>query len=161
MSRNRHLTASGFLVAATAAVLLTACGGDQEPAADASATSSAAGTEASESSASSGGSDFCTQAAGIDQRVESALSGVEGADPSVSDALRQISEELRTMEPPEAIASDWEALAGGLDRMAAAFTDLDITDADSVAALEAAEGDLSTASDNVETYLREECGIEP
>ncbi len=161
MSRSRHLTASARLVAATAAVLLTACGGDGDPAADSSPASGAAEPSASESSAGSGGSDFCAQAAGIDQRVESALSDVEGADPSVSDAFRQISEELRTMEPPEAIASDWEALAGGLDRMAEAFTDFDVTDADSVAALEAAEGDLSTASENVETYLREECGIEP
>ena len=161
MSRSRHLTASMSLVGATAAVLLSACGGDGDPAADASPASGAAEPSASESSAGSAGSDFCAEAAAMDQRVDSALSDVEGADPSVPDAFRQISEELRAMEPPAAIASDWEALAGGLDRMAEAFSDFDITDADSVAALEAAEGDLSTASENVETYLREECGIEP
>ena len=42
---------------------------------------------ATESAAASGGSDFCTQAAGIDQRVESAMSDLEGDDPSVPGRL--------------------------------------------------------------------------
>ena len=89
------------------------------------------------------------------------MSDLEGADASVEEAFRQIAEELRSMDPPERIAADWDAMAGGLDRMAEAFADLDVTDSDSLAALEEAEGDLSTASTDVETYLRDECGIEP
>jgi hypothetical protein len=148
------------LAGAAALVLLTACGGDGGSGGSA-AGSSTAESEAAGSSAAGGSDEFCTQAADIDKRVESALSDLEGDDPSVADAFQQVSEELRGIEPPEAIASDWEALAGGLDRMAAAFADFDITDPDSLAALEAAEGDLTSASDNVETYLRDECGIEP
>jgi hypothetical protein len=136
-------------------VLLAACGGGDDDG------GTAAGTDAAESATASDGSDFCTQAAGIDQRVESAMSDLEGDDPSVQDAFRQIAEELRAIDAPEAIASDWDAMAGGLDRMAEAFADFDITDADSLAALEEAEGNLTSAGTRVETYLRDECGIEP
>jgi hypothetical protein len=142
---------------AAAVVLLTACGGDGES----SAKSSPAQTQAEQTSGSAGGDDFCAQAADLDQRVESALSDVEGDDPSVADAFRQLAEELRGIDAPEPIAADWDAMAAGLDRMAEAFTDLDITDSESLATLDQAEGDLSAASSNVETYLRDECGIEP
>ena len=153
-SNARHAVVVGAVL-----VSLAACGGGDDDATSSASTS--AGADATESAAASGGSDFCTQAAGIDQRVESARSDLEGDDPSVADAFGQIAEELRAMDPPEQIASDWDAMAAGLDRMAEAFADFDITDPDSLTALEEAEGDLSTASANVETYLRDECGIEP
>ncbi|HET6393780.1 MAG TPA: hypothetical protein VFG13_13240 [Blastococcus sp.] len=153
MSRTPHAR-SAVLVGAVL-LSLAACGSGDDVA------GSAASTPATESPAATGGSDFCTQAAGIDQRVDSAMSDLEGDDPSVADAFTQIAEELRAMDPPEQIASDWDAMAAGLDRMAEAFADFDITDPESLTALEEAEGDLSTASGNVETYLRDECGIEP
>jgi hypothetical protein len=154
-------TPSARLAVLAGAVLLSlaACGGGDDDAGSAAGTSSSA--EATQSAPASGSSDFCTQAAGIDQRVEAAMSDLEGDDPSVADAFTQIAEELRAMDPPEQIAADWDAMAAGLDRMAEAFADFDITDPDSLTALEQAEGDLSTASGNVETYLRDECGIEP
>ena len=132
-----------------------------ETRAQARSTSSTAESEAAGTSAAGGQDDFCTQAAGIDERVDTALSDLEADDPSVAEAFGQVATELRGIEPPEAIASDWEALAGGLDDMATAFADFDLTDPDTLAALEAAEGELTSASDNVETYLRDECGIEP
>jgi hypothetical protein len=153
MSRTPHAR-SAVLVGA-ALLSLAACGGGDDDA------SSSSETGAAQSTAASGTSDFCTQAAGIDERVDTAMSDLEGDDPSVQDAFRQIAEELRAMDPPEALASDWDAMAGGLDRMAEAFADFDITDPESLAALEDAEGNLTTASENVETYLRDECGIEP
>jgi hypothetical protein len=144
------------VLGAAAAVLLGACGGGDE-----AGDGSAAASDGSATAESSGGSDFCDQAEGLDQRVESAMSDLEGDDPSVQDAFRQIAEELRAIDAPAEIAPDWDAMAAGLDRMAEAFADFDITDADSLTALEEAEGDLTTASTNVETYLRDECGIEP
>ena len=161
MSRTlrRALSACRAVTAGAAvAVLLAACGGDDTPADSAGSATSAAGTA---TSAASGDGDFCDQAAGIDERVDAAMSDLEGDDPSVADAFRQLATELRGLEAPAAISADWEALSGGLDRMAQAFTDLDLTDPDSLDALDQAEGDLSTASDNVETYLRDECGIDP
>ena len=144
------------LAGAAAILLLAACGDDEG-----AASGSRAGSGAAETSVAGGESEFCTRAAQLDQRVESALSDLEGAGASVRDAFEQLAEELRAMEPPEAIASDWEALAGGVDQLAAAFAEFDITDPDSLAALEDAEQRLTTASDNVETYLRDECGITP
>jgi hypothetical protein len=137
-------------------LLLTACGGE-----DSGGDSSSSAETDAEQSGASGGGDFCEQAAGIEQRVESAMSDLDEESPSVPDAFTQVAEELRAIEAPDAIASDWDAMAAGLDRMAEAFADFDITDPDSLAALEEAEGDLTTASANVEDYLRDECGIEP
>jgi hypothetical protein len=154
MSRTRNTHPA--VLAGAVLVSLAACGGGGGYGNDSSAAS-----DEPAASSSSGGSDFCAQAAGLDQRVEQALSDVEGDDPSVRDAFAQIAEELRGMDPPEQIASDWDAMAAGLDRMAQAFADFDITDPDSLSALEDAEGNLSTASTNVEDYLRDECGIEP
>ena len=155
---SRTPSARAAVLAGAVLLSLTACGGDDDAG---SAASPSTAAEATQSAPASGGSDFCTQAAGIDQRVEAAMSDLEGADPSVSDAFTRIAEELRAMDPPAQISADWDAMAAGLDRMAEAFADFDITDPDSLTALEQAEGDLSTASGNVETYLRDECGIEP
>jgi hypothetical protein len=149
---------AGVAGAATAVLLLAACGDDGGNGAGSSPTEGAGQGEATETS---GGDDFCTQAAGLEERVDSALSDLEGEDPSVPDAFRQIARELRAIDAPDPIASDWDAMAGGLDRMANAFADFDITDPDSVGALEDVEGELSTASTNVENYLRDECGIDP
>jgi hypothetical protein len=140
---------------AAAVVLLAACGGgsgDDAPEATAAAEQSEQGTT------SEGADDFCAQAAGIDERVDSALADVEG-DPSLSDAFHEIATDLRTIEAPAVIASDWAAMAAGLDRMADAFGQVDITDLDSLEALDQAEGDLTTVGDNVDDYLRDECGI--
>ena len=139
-----------------ALVSLTACGGG-----GGYGGSTSAETDAAEPTSSSDGSEFCTRAAGIDQRVESAMSDLEEADDSVEEAFRQIADELRAIEPPEQIAAAWDAMAGGLDRMADAFAGADLTDPDSLAALEEAEGELTPASTDVEEYLRDECGIEP
>jgi hypothetical protein len=159
MSRTvrRTLSACPAVVAGiAAAVLLTACGGDDPPA-DSAAT---AGADAEETTGASGEGDFCSQAAGIDERVDAALEGSED-DPSVPDAFRRLAEEFRAMDAPDAISADWEAMAGGLDRMADAFADVDITDPESLTALEEAEGELTSAAANVEDHLRDECGIDP
>jgi hypothetical protein len=164
MSRTLHPTASlcrAGVAGAAAVLLLTACGGngDGSP----TGTPEAAGTartDAAEATPDPGAADFCTRAAGIDERVDSALSDVEGDDPSVTGAFRQIATELRGIDAPDAISSDWEAMAAGLDRMADAFADVDdVTDLDSIELLDRAERDLTAASTDVETYLSDECGL--
>jgi hypothetical protein len=158
--RTLSLSRAG-VAGAAAVVLLAACGGDGgESATDSPATASAAESSAAETTATSGAEDFCTQAAGIDERVDSALSDLGGDEPSVPDAFRRAAEEVRAIDAPGEIATDWEALAGGLDRIGDALSNIDITDPESLATLEDVEGDLSTASTNVENYLRDECGID-
>ena len=156
----RAALARAALAGAAVAVLLAGCGGYDSPG-DSAADSAGSSTSAAAEGTSAASGDFCTQAATLDERVDAALSDLQGDDPSVADAFRQLSTELRGLEPPEAISADWEALSSGLDRMAQAFADLDLTDPDSLAGLDAAEGELSTASSNVEGYLRDECGIDP
>jgi hypothetical protein len=141
-----------------AVVLLTACGGD-DPAADRAAEPQP--TNSATAPGTTGAADFCDRAAGIDERVDAALSDLDNDVPSVPEAFTQLAVELRGIDPPEAISADWAAMSAGLDRMAQAFADVDITDLDSVQALDAAEGDLSSASDHVTDYLKDECGIDP
>jgi hypothetical protein len=159
-TRRTSFVCRAHIAAVAVVVLLSACGGGGSGT-DSAATGSGGRTDGAATTAPSGDSEFCAQAAEIDERVDSALSDAEGDDPSVPDAFRQVAEELRAIEAPESISSDWAALAGGLDLMADAFADFNITDSESVAALESAEQELSTASTNVENYLRDECGIEP
>ena len=144
------------MVGAAGMVLLTGCGGD-----DADPASSPAETSASaESTAGGSGAadDFCARAEDLDQRVETALDESDG-NGSLPDVFRRLSEEMQGITAPDAIAADWDTMRTGLDRMADAVAGLDISDADSVAALEEAGRGLESASDNVETYLRGECGI--
>jgi hypothetical protein len=158
--RTLSLSRAG-VAGAAAVILLAACGGDGgESATDSPATASPAESSAAETTATSGAEDFCTQAAGIDERVDSALSDLGGDEPSVPEAFRRAAEEVRAIDAPGEIATDWEALAGGLDRIGDALSNIDITDPESLATLEDVEGDLSTASTNVENYLRDECGID-
>jgi hypothetical protein len=151
--RNR-IAGRAAVASAAAALLLAGCGGGGGYGSDAAAT------PAADSSAPSGSSDFCSQAADIDDRVDAAVADL-GDDPSLPDAFRKLTEELRDIEAPAAIAADWETMAGGLERMADAFADVDFTDPSTLDALDAAEGDLSAASDRVDTYLHDECGITP
>jgi hypothetical protein len=159
--RRLVLPLSARVAAVTAVVLLAACGGGDSSDADSSATGSAAETGAAGTTSASGDSEFCTRAADIDERVDTAIENLGDADPSLQEAFQEITAELRDIEPPDAISADWQALSDGLERISDAFADFDITDPDSLQALEDAGDNLSEASTNVENYLRDECGIEP
>jgi hypothetical protein len=151
--RDLHLFRAG-VAGAAAVVLLAACGdGGGSSGANSAGTTQAAGEATDE-----GAADFCDRAAGIDERVDAALEGMEG-DPSIADAFRQIADDLRAIEAPEPITADWASMAAGLDRMADAFGQVDVTDLDSLEVLEQAEGDLTEASSSVDDYLGDECGI--
>lgn len=148
-----------LMAAAAAVVVLTACGGDTGSTATGSPDAAGAGAgDASGTSGAAGATGFCGQAAGIDQRVDAALSDLDDGVPSLPDVFRQIAGELRDITAPAEITADWQAMASGLDRMADAFADVDITDLESLDALDQAEGDLTEASTNVETYLSDQCG---
>jgi hypothetical protein len=158
----RTLTAcrTGLSVAA-AVVLLSACGGSDEG--SSAAGSSEAESSAPESSAEPADSQFCTDAAAIQERVGSTLN--DQSDPAaLPQALQEAATEIRAVEPPPEIAADWESLADGVDQIATAFSGLDFNDPNALATFQQQVGQLQaqlgTASTNVENYLREECGIE-
>ena len=158
----RTLTAcrSGLSVAA-AVVLLSACGGSDEGG-SASSTSEAS-SSAAETSADAAGSQFCAEAAAVQENVGSTLN--DQSDPaSLPQALQDAATEIRAIEPPPEIAADWTALADGVEQIAAAFQAIDFNDPNALATFQEQVGqlqtDLGTASTNVETYLREECGLD-
>jgi hypothetical protein len=160
MRRTLTVCRRGLSVAA-AVVLLTACGGSDEEE-SASSETSASNSSATETSAAQADSEFCTEAAGIEDRVSSSFNQSDPA--ALGQALRDAASEIQDIEPPDEIASDWAALAAGVEEIAGI---VETTDPDDPAAQESAgaqlqqlQVDLQSASTNVETYLSEECGID-
>jgi hypothetical protein len=141
---------SGLPVVA-AAVLLCGCGGSGDGGAPA--------TERSDAT-----SRFCTEAASIQERVGSTVN-----DPSqranLPQVLRETATEIRAIEAPAEISSDWNALADGAEQLGAVIGSADPTRPDAFAGIEQQLDDVTTrltgASTNVSGYLRDECGIEP
>jgi hypothetical protein len=158
----RTLTAcrTGIAVAATI-VLLSACSSDGDDSSSSQAGEPSA--EAAESSAPQADSEFCTQASTISERVDSTLNGQEDMT-ALPRALQAAAAEIRAIEPPDEIAADWEALAGGVEQIAAVFGSIDINDPNALAQLQerigGVQAELGSASTNVQNYLSEECGIE-
>lgn len=151
---------------AAAVLLLTACGGSDDESSSASGGSSSSAPEstASESGGDNADSEFCTAAAAVQERVGSTVN-----DPSqqanLPQVLQETATEIRAIEAPSEIADDWNALADGADQLSAVIGSVDPADPNALATIEERLGEvtsrLTSASVNVETYLREECGIGP
>jgi hypothetical protein len=155
----RSLTACRTGVSVIAAVvLLSACGGS-----DGKDASSSASSSSSKSSAPQADSTFCTEAASIQDRIDSTLNNQ--SDPTaLPQALHEAAKEIRAIKPPAEIADDWAALAAGVDQIATAFGSIDINDPSALATFQQQIGqlqtDLATASSHVQAYLADQCGIE-
>jgi hypothetical protein len=152
----------GGLSLAAAVVLLTACGGSDDE--SASSESSASSSSAAETTAEPTDSEFCSQAAAAFQQVEPALTG-GGNDPAaLATALQQAADNVRGIEAPDEIATDWAALGDGIEQLAQAFADVDVNDPAAQAQLEQRTteviGSLSTSATTVQTYLADECGVD-
>jgi hypothetical protein len=160
MRRTVTACRSGLSVAA-AVVLLTACGGSDEE--DSASSTSASSTTTAGSNADAAGSEFCSEAGSIEERLNTTIQS--SADPeSLPQALQEAADEIRSIQPPDEIASDWNALADGVEQVAAAVAQVDFSDPNALETFEQQigqlESELSSASTNVENYLREECGID-
>ena len=157
--------ASRAAAGAAAVVLLSACGGsDGDDAASSSGSPSSSAAETSEpSEAPEASSEFCQQAADIPDRVGSSFT--EANDPAaLTESFRNAAEEIRAIEPPAEIADDWASIADGLEQAATALDGVDLNDPQAASQVQAdlqeLQGQLQTSGTNVETYLREECGID-
>jgi hypothetical protein len=156
MSRTLTACRSG-LSAAAAVVLLTACGGSDD---ESSASSSSSESSSSASETSAADSRFCTDAEAAFRNVEPAFSGA-GDDPAaLAPALQDAADQVRTIDPPSEIASDWSALADGIEQFAQAFAEVDANDPASQTELQQRAGEilgsLSTSATNVQNYLASE-----
>jgi hypothetical protein len=161
MRRTVPACCSGFSVAA-AAVLLTACGGSDDSASPgSSASSSSAATSSATSSASAADSQFCRDAAAVEQHVGAATSG-ESDPSSLPTVLDQVVQEIRGIEPPAELESDWRSFADGIEQIAVA-ANVDLNDPAAVATFQqkvaALEQQYGTAFSNVQTYLADTCGL--
>jgi hypothetical protein len=162
MRRTLTVCRSGLSLAA-AVVLVTACGGSDDE--DSAASESSASTSsAAETTAEQDDSEFCAEAEAAFEQVEPAFTG-GGEDPAaLATALQQAADDVREIEPPSELESDWAALADGIEQFAQAFADVDVNDPASAAELQERSteiiGELTTSATNVQTYLTSECGLE-
>jgi hypothetical protein len=147
------------LAGAAVAVLLTACGGGSNS--SSASSTSAKSTTASSSSAAAADTEFCKQAATLDQD----LSGLSNtSDPSqLAPALQTVSQRLHQLTPPAEIETDWNSLVGAIDQLAQAAATTDFTNQQQATAFAQTasqlQSQLGTASTNVENYLTNQCGI--
>jgi hypothetical protein len=164
MRRTMTLFRTG-LAGAAAIAMMSACGGgssDDSASSSSSTSSETTSSSSSESSAPEADSEFCQQAAGLQTQLATTpdLSDPAAAAP----AFQQIADAVRAIDPPQQIASDWGALADGLEQIGQLFATTDFNDPNQAAAAEQQitqmESTLASASTNVETYLTDQCGID-
>jgi hypothetical protein len=162
MRRTLSLCRSG-LAAAAAVVLLTACGGSDEDTTASESTSSSSTSSASETpenTAPQADSEFCTDAAAIQERVTASLT-----DPNTTDLgqiFAQAAQEIGAIEPPAEIADDWAQFAAGIGEFAA-ISQIDFEDPNAYAQWQQQatqiQTEYGTAFANVQTYLTTQCGL--
>jgi hypothetical protein len=163
MRRTIALCRSG-LAAAAAVVLLTACGGSDEDTnaseSSSSSTSTSSASETTENTAPQADSEFCTEAAAIQERVQASL-----VDPDTTDLgaiFTQAAEEIRGIEPPADLAADWEQFAAGIEQFAA-ISQINFEDPNAYAQWQAQAGEIQAqygaAFASVQSYLATECGL--
>ena len=118
-------------VAAVPALLvgLAACGDDDDSASD--------------------GGDFCDQAESLNETFEQ-------IDDPTSEQFTEALDRIRSMDPPEAIADDWNRLVDALE----GFEDIDLENPDPEALAAFDNEEIQAAGDRVDEYMAEECGLE-
>ena len=157
----RSLLRSGLLPAAAALVLLSGCGesADEEAAVPAEETAAGETTGSTEAQADS---EFCTEAASIQERMTGSADAA-GDPAQLPQIFREAAREIRAIEPPEELVQDWSALADGAEEFATTLEGVDFTDPNALATLEQElaplEQELNSASTNVQAYLAQECGL--
>jgi hypothetical protein len=162
MRRTLSLCRSG-LAAAAAVVLLTACGGsgDDNTAAETSATSTSSASETPENTAPQADSEFCTEAAAIQERVSASFTSADD-QANLSQIFQQAADEVRAIEPPDELAADWASFADGIEQFAQ-ISQIDFNDPNAYAQWQAQAQQIQTdygpAFASVQNYLASECGL--
>jgi hypothetical protein len=150
------------LTGVAAVALLTACGGGSDNS-SASSTSASKTTSSAATSTSAGptGADaaFCQQ---VPQLV-SQLTALQTAQPAqVPAMLQQLGTAFQGVQPPAAIASDWQALGAGLQQFGTAISSLDLSTPQGQQQLQAAEQQALAAAaphqGNISAWVLSNCG---
>lgn len=163
MRRSLTLCRNGLAVAASL-VLLTACSGsddegDSSAASESSTTTTSASPSESEEPAAS---EFCADAAAIQERVASSFGGQADLS-NLGEVFAQTAVEIRELDPPAELEADWVAFADGIEEIAA-ISQIDFNDQAAVAEWQqqvaALQGEYGAAFTNVDAYLSSECGFD-
>lgn len=165
MRRTLTLCRTG-LAGVAAFVLLTACGGGSTDAASSSSSSSASApttsSSSAENSAPAADTEFCTRASALIQQVQGADINPEDFS-TIGPFFRQAATSMRAIDAPPEIASDWTALADGLQQLGDVAAGTDFKDPQQAAAFgqkaAALEAQFQASSTKVDTYLQTQCGI--
>lgn len=167
MRRTLSLCRSG-LAAAAAAFLLTACGGSDEDtnasgsssSESSSSSSSSSASETPENTAPQADSEFCTQAAAIQERVSASLTNPDTTN--LGAIFQQASDDIASIEAPPDIAADWASFAEGISRFAE-ISQIDFTDQNAYAQWQQQATQIQTeygaSFAAVQTYLATQCGL--
>ena len=162
MRRTLILCRSG-LAAAAAVVLLTACGGSDEDtnaSESTSSSSSSSASETTENTAPQADSEFCTEAAAIQERVTASLTSSDQTN--LGEIFQQASEDIASIEAPPDIADDWASFAEGIAQFAE-ISQIDFTDQAAYQQWQQQATQIQTeygaAFASVQTYLATQCGL--
>ena len=98
---------------------------------------------------SASGGDFCDQADSLNESFEQ-------IDDPTSEQFGEALDRIRSMDPPEAIADDWNQLVQALE----GFEDIDFENPDPEALAAFDSEEMQAASDRVDEYMADECNIE-
>ena len=146
-------------LSATAALLLTACGGSDDTATTAEPTAGSSAAP-SGSTAEEDVQAFCTEAEEVFTRVSNAFNSV--TDPAnFTSVLDQGVTAFDEVEPPAEISADWSALQDGLAGLRDAIADTDVNTPEGQTALQGAVTDFQTDTaepqQNLEQYVTANC----
>jgi protein-tyrosine-phosphatase len=151
------------LAGAAVAVLLTACGGGSSNDSASSGSATTSSSSSSSSSAAAAGTDFCQKAGHLVDQIQNADINTEDLS-QIGPFFQQAAAGIRSIDPPAEIAQDWNTLADGIEQLGNAAADTDFKDPAQAAAFQQTatqlETQFSTASDNVDNYLKSQCGID-
>ena len=160
---------TGLGILALTGTLLVGCGGGDDDVADALRDGEDPQDEPG-GNALDGGSDedrFCAEAADLEERFASL--DLAGDELPTSEQFEQVSTGFEDLaeDAPDEVADDMRTIAEVLTAVGEVFERIDIQDPESLEALQEESArledefsDLEAAGENVETYLKEECGID-
>jgi hypothetical protein len=159
----RALTLSCTGPAVAAVVLLAGCGGGGSTPSASSTTTAATSSSAASSSAPLAQTPFCQQSSKTLTELAPAFSSGQSDPTKVGPILKKAAAQVRAIQPPAAIATDWKTLADSLDQFAASYAGVDPRNPASASAFAQRNatlmGSLTTAAGHVEAYLSTNCGL--
>ncbi|MGZ4566419.1 MAG: hypothetical protein ACXVFZ_06230 [Blastococcus sp.] len=161
MRRTLTVCRTGLSVAAVV-VLLAACGGGSDTKSSAASGSTTAGSSSAPSSAAHP-SKFCVDATTTLNGLSPAFSSNAASPSSLAPVLKKAATQVRAIQPPAEIRTDWAQLADGLDQFASAYASVNVNDPASASAFQqqnsALLAKLTTAVTHVQAYMVKNCGL--